>query len=141
MQRCCDRRDGIDALAQELGCPDGASGWSLHSVPLALAAWFLHRDDATACMTALLRCGGDTDTMGAIAGALLGADRSVAAFPPAWITGIADWPLSTAVLRRTGATLATGACTPCRWWWPLQPIRNTIFLAIILGHGFRRLIP
>jgi len=28
-----------------------------------------------------------------------------------------------------------------RWWWPCQPLRNLVFLGVVLVHGLRRLWP
>ncbi len=131
----------VDAYAAAIGCADYVSGFANHSVPLALFAWLRHRGDAGACLASILRCGGDTDTIGAIAGALLGVEGGEAAFAPAWIAGIADWPLSVSRLRAAGAALAKRGGKPVTWWWPLQPLRNLGFLCVILVHGFRRLLP
>ncbi len=39
-----------------------------------------------------VRCGGDTDTVGAIAGALVGARWGASALPQAWLTKLHGWP-------------------------------------------------
>lgn len=130
----------VDAVATELGCPTYVSGYSHHSVPLALYAWLKHRHDPPACLEAVLRCGGDTDTIGAIAGALLGADGGVAVFPSAWRAGLVDWPLSRGRLAAAGRALADANGRPVSWWWPLQPVRNVLFLVVILLHVVRRLL-
>jgi ADP-ribosyl-[dinitrogen reductase] hydrolase len=130
----------VDEVAAELGCPTYVSGYALHSVPLALFAWLRHRDDPTACLQAILRCGGDTDTIGAIAGAVLGADGRLETFPRAWHETIVAWPLSLDRLRAAAQALAAGG-RPVTWWWPLQPLRNVLFLVVVLVHGVRRLLP
>lgn len=130
----------VDAVAMELGCPEHVSGYAFHSVPLALYAWLRHRDDPVACLQAILRCGGDTDTIGAIAGALLGADGKLVACPPAWQASICAWPLSLERMRAAAQALAAGG-RPVGWWWPLQPLRNVLFLLVVLVHGLRRLLP
>ena len=130
-----------DALAARLNCEKGVSGYAYRSVPVALYAWLRHRDDVRAGIEAIVRCGGDTDTVGAIAGALYGLDLGETAFPKEWVADIHDWPLSLTVLRRTGQALATGERRPVQWWWPLLPLRNLFVLAVVLAHGFRRLLP
>jgi ADP-ribosylglycohydrolase len=130
----------VDDVAADLGCPAYVSGYALHSVPLALFAWLRHRDDPTACMQAILRCGGDTDTIGAIAGALLGADGKLGKCPPEWSAAIVEWPLSLGRLRAAAQSLAAGG-RPVTWWWSLQPLRNALFFLVILAHGLRRLLP
>jgi len=141
LERGYGRGASVDEIATELGYPTYVTGYSYASVPAALYAWLRHRGDSTACLEAILRCGGDTDTIGAIAGALLGADGGEGVFPAAWRERIADWPLSQATLRAAGGALAAGPDSPVRWWWPIQPVRNIVFLVIILTHGLRRLLP
>jgi ADP-ribosylglycohydrolase len=128
-----------DALARALGCPDHVWGWSLTSVPFALGCWLKHRHDARAGMAAIRRAGGDTDTIGAIAGAWYGLDDGEAAFPAEWVERIVDWPVSTSQLRAAGAAL--GGAPRQRWAWPFLPLRNALFLLVILTHVFRRMIP
>ena len=62
----------------------------------------------------------------------------VRGWPPE--AGIIDHPLGITTLRRAGAAL-THDGRPIRWWWPLQPLRNLGFIATILIHGLRRLLP
>lgn len=131
--------EDVDGLARRLDCAASVSGWSLHSIPLALGAWWRHRDDACAGLTAIWRCGGDTDTIGAIAGALYGIDRGEDAFPKAWVTGIRDWPITVDLLCATGRALAASSPLP-RWAWPAYPLRNALFLLIVVLHGWRRML-
>ena len=141
MERHLRANAPVDAFAEALGCGQGVSGYAYHSVPVALYAWLRHYGDPPACFTALLRCGGDTDTMGAIAGALLGAEGGSAIFPVPWQQGLVAWPLSVDRLHAAGEALAQSGRVPVRWWWPFQPLRNLVFLAVILAHGLRRLLP
>ncbi len=133
--------DSLDAYATALGCPHYVSGYAYHSVPVALFAWLRHRGDPSACLAAILRCGGDTDTIGAIAGALLGSDGGDKCFDPRWTTNLAEWPMSLRTLRTAARGLNSTEGKPVRWCWLAQPLRNLIFLMVILGHGFRRLLP
>lgn len=68
------------------------------------------------------------------------------AIPAAWKTGIADWPRSLPLLRTLAKRLAIIQTTgqslgPVRYFWPAIPLRNLLFLLIVLTHGFRRLLP
>ena len=92
------------------------------------------------------RSGGDTDTVGAIAGALAGASVGAAGIPGDWLRGIVDWPRSVRLMRRVGERLAAqqGGRTPLgpiAYFWPAVLPRNLIFLALVLIHGFRRPLP
>jgi ADP-ribosylglycohydrolase len=141
LQRLFTAGASVDDAAQALGCPHYVSGYAMHSVPLALFAWLRHRHDPATGVEALLRCGGDTDTMAAIAGALFGADDGEAVFPPQWISHICEWPISVPRLRSAGLALAQNHTRAVHWMWPLLPVRNLVFLVVILGHGMRRLWP
>ncbi len=134
-----ERGDDTDALAAELGCAQRVSGWSLHSVPFAMGCWLRHRHDPRAGFAAILRAGGDTDTIGAIAGAWYGIEDGEAIFPKEWVERIADWPVSVGALRAAGAAL--GGAPLQRWNWPLLPLRNLVFLLVVLGHAVRRALP
>ena len=131
----------VDALAIALGCPQYVSGYAYSSVPIALYAWLRHRGDPEICLASILRCGGDTDTMGAIAGALLGADGGADVFPAAWSARMVDWPLSTTRLHQAGQALGRSGTASIHWCWPMLPLRNLFFLLVVLAHGFRRLLP
>jgi ADP-ribosylglycohydrolase len=127
----------VAELARALGLGRGVSGYAYHSVPVALYAWLRHDGDFRACLEAVLRCGGDTDTVAAIAGGLAALRSPI---PTEWIETLRDFPISTAYLRRLAETLE--AREPLPWFvWPILPLRNLGFLIIVLAHGFRRLIP
>ncbi|MBN1669776.1 MAG: ADP-ribosylglycohydrolase family protein [Kiritimatiellae bacterium] len=136
----------VDAFADTLGLARGVTGYIYHTVPVVLFAWHRHYGDFEAALTAVFRCGGDTDTTGAILGGLAGLTVGEDGIPVDWIRGIADWPRSTALLRRVADRLAeragrSGPMAPVRYFWPGLIVRNALFLAVVLGHGFRRLLP
>ncbi len=136
----------VAELAERLGLEKGVTGYIYHTVPIAAYAWFQHGDDYRQALTAVLDCGGDTDTVGAIVGALAGATVGEAGIPETWRTGIADWPRSLPVLGVLADRLAAVALThrptsAVRYGWPALPARNLVFLLIVLAHGFRRLLP
>ena len=136
----------VGELAERLGLAKGVTGYIYHTVPIAAYAWFRHGDDYQQTLTAVLDCGGDTDTVGAITGALAGATVGEAGIPEAWRSGIVDWPRSLPLLRTLAEQLATAQTTgqpvaPVRYFWPAIPLRNLLFLLIVLTHGFRRLLP
>jgi ADP-ribosylglycohydrolase len=133
--------DGPAAAAAALGCAGHAGGWSLHSVPVALVAWRRHRDDPAACFAAIQAVGGDSDTMGAIAGALLGTGLGGAAFPADWRDRLIGWPMGLDRLHAVAAALAGPDPRPVPWAWWAQPARNLAFLMVVLAHGLRRLLP
>jgi len=111
-----------------------------------LYAWLLHRRDFRNALCTTLDCGGDTDTVGAIVGALCGASGGVERIPREWIEGIVEWPRSVGfmktVARRLGEQKTSGQpLGEVRYFWPGVILRNVVFLIVVLAHGFRRLLP
>ena len=139
-------RSSVMEFAAELGLGRGVSGYVYHTVPVALYAALRHRGSYSDTIEAVMACGGDTDTVGAIAGAIAGSMCGREGIPGEWIESIWDWPRSTRVLREVARRLArqkldTEAQTPVSYFWPAVFPRNLFFLAIVLLHGFRRLAP
>ena len=64
-----------EAFADTLELDRGVSGYIYHTVPVAIHAWFRYPDDYREAVQAVIRCGGDTDTVAAITGALVDAAR------------------------------------------------------------------
>ena len=138
------RSTGEFAAAMKL--ERGVSGYIYHTVPVAICAWLRHWGDFRATIEAVLDCGGDSDTLGAIAGALAGATVGAGGIPREWLDGIVDWPRSTRFIRRLAQRLAecraTGQAVPLvNYFWPAVLPRNLLLLAVVLFHGFRRLAP
>lgn len=113
--------------------PDGVSGYVHHTVPACLRLWLRSPRDFERAVGGIILLGGDTDTTGAIVGALVGATG--AEIPREWLA-IVDAPRSLSWIRRLGGRLAERG-RPLRLAWPLVPLRNLVFLVI----GLRRLLP
>jgi ADP-ribosylglycohydrolase len=133
-------------FALSMGLAKGVTGYIDHTVPVAVYAWLRHYGDFRATVEAALDCGGDTDTVGAIAGALAGATVGQAGIPEPWLRGIIDWPRSVRLLRtvadRLGNQLrAESPLGEVSYFWPAVLPRNLFFLLVVLLHGFRRLGP
>lgn len=135
------RGDSVETFAAGLGLTRGVTGYAFHTVPVALYAWLRHRGDFRGTLTAAIRCGGDTDTVAAIAGALAGCDVGVAGIPAEWRMNLTDWPRSPWHLSQLAEELAQPDGQPIGWCWPGVLPRNLFFLAVVLCHGFRRLLP
>lgn len=138
----------VSDLAETLGRgKPGVSGYMYHTVPVAVYAWVRHWGDFRGAISAVIDSGGDTDTVAAITGALVGAVVGEDGIPAEWIDGILDWPNSVSRLRALGDAVATLRSTR-----RLPPHligtgsvavipRNLFFLCVVLYHGFRRLLP
>lgn len=136
----------VSEYAISLGLARGVSGYAYHTVPVALYAWLRHFGDFRATLIAVLDCGGDTDTVGAIVGALAGARAGGDGVPQEWLSGIVEWPRTPALLSEVAGRLAiqrleNKAGGEVGYCWLAIPFRNVLFLAIVLFHGFRRLLP
>lgn len=93
---------------------EGASD-SMTTVPMAIAIWYRHCEDTgpTAAVLEAINAGGDTDTVGSMVGALMGAASDDAEWwPERWTNALLDKGKKA---RRLGAELsgvATGAMEP-----------------------------
>lgn len=146
MRSCWNNEMTVNDFAVKLGLQKGVSGYIYHTVPVAVFAWLRHHGDFRRTLETVIECGGDTDSVGAIAGAMAGSTTGESDIPPEWIAGIRDFPISAQLLRRVGDRLAQLAETgespgSVRYCWPLSIPRNLFFLMIVLLHGFRRLAP
>lgn len=146
IEPCLKSESPVSDFVDNLGLKGGVTGYSLHVVPVALYTWLRHPCDFRLALTTAIECGGDTDTVGAILGALCGATTGTKAIPTEWIRGIWEWPRSCKFIERLAERLAdqenASACRgPVRYFWPRIIPRNLLFLAVVLAHGFRRLAP
>ncbi len=73
---------------------------------VALYAFLLQPNDFHVALELALNCGGDTDTFGAITGALSGTVVGEQGVPKEWLAKTCDWPRSASLLRRVGERLA-----------------------------------
>jgi ADP-ribosyl-[dinitrogen reductase] hydrolase len=134
-------------FAEILGQHKGVSGYVYKTVPIAIYAWYQHFDNFRDGLEAVFNCGGDTDTVGAITGALLGVSLGDEKIPLSWQNQLKDYPRNLQLLRAIAEKLhhnINNNYTPTQavkysWWWLIP--RNFIFLLIVLMHGFRRLLP
>ncbi len=141
-----DKNATVDEFAATLKLTEGVSGYMYHTVPVALFAWHRHFGNYEETLTTVWNCGGDTDTTGAIVGALAGLTAGEKGIPADWVGGIAEWPRSIHLLRLTADRLSelkdSGSSQgPVRYFWPGILLRNTVFLLIVFGYAFRRIFP
>lgn len=128
----------------------GISGYAYHTVPAAVHAWLAHPDDYAASVSAIISCGGDTDSTAAIVGGIVGARVGRAGIPTHLVDRLAEWPCTVdwmttlaAATARSVTERVDGARPPRPPRTPAfrQVIRNVAFLLVVLFHGFRRLFP
>ncbi len=125
----------------------GVRGYIYETVSAALFCWLRHPGDFRTAVESAVCLGGDTDTVAAIVGGLAGSAMGSQSIPEEWLRSIHDWPLSIGRIRQLGQVLAQPGGQPdlksLGWDFPhlVTPLRNLIFLSVVLGHGFRRLLP
>ncbi len=100
------RGDETVAFADRRGWTRGISGFIDHTAAAARHAWFRHRRDLRSGVLGVIRCGGDTDTTGAIAGGILGAAVGRAGLPAEWLDRLIEWPRTVAWMEMLARRLA-----------------------------------
>lgn len=137
------QQSSLEAFVEALGLhKKGVTGYVYHTVPVALFALHRHHHEPELALTRVIERGGDTDTVAAILGALLGASHGTAWMPRRWTDTIRDYPLTLDTLDASARALVNPDAAP-----PRDPsgflflFRNLCFLIIVLAHGFRRLLP
>jgi ADP-ribosylglycohydrolase len=143
---CLEAGRTTEEFAAHLGRTRGVSGYMYHTVPVALYAWVRYQDDFRTAVQSVIRCGGDTDTVAAITGALVGARVGPAGIPAEWLSDIIDWPRSVRWVEALADRVAAGdwqtavqRAQPLAVW--ALPARNAVFFGCVLVHVARRLLP
>lgn len=124
----------------------GVPGYCYATLPVVLQCWLRHPRDYERAITAAVECGGDTDTVGAILGGIVGAGVGAEGIPQAWTEGLWEWPRSKQWLARLARELAFTRLSalprpPPTAFFAFVLLRNLLFTAVVLAHGFRRLLP
>ncbi len=134
------------AFADSIGLSKGVTGYAWHTVPVALHASLRHPRDYRQAVAGVIACGGDTDTLAAIVGGIVGAGVGREGIPSEWCDGVIEWPARLPWLERVAeaaALRAAGLPSPRLQEppWLLYVLRNLAFMLIVLAHGSRRLLP
>lgn len=140
------RGESTREFAKSFGLERGVTGYCYHTVPVALHAAFRHQGDIRRGVPEVIRCGGDTDSMAAIVGGILGAEVGRTGIPAEWLSGIVDRPRTVDWMERLAGQLAEVRESGRGQRALLLPmgeivIRNSLVLIIVLTHGFRRVLP
>ncbi len=144
--RAADEGLSTTDFAASLGLAKGVTGFVCHTVPVALHAWLTNQRDFRSAVQAVIQCGGDADSTGAIVGGIVGASVGREGIPEEWLDRLIEWPRSTAWMEKLAAqldsTMRSGVATrPIRL--PVYGVvpRNLFFLVVLLLHGARRALP
>jgi ADP-ribosyl-[dinitrogen reductase] hydrolase len=136
----------VEGFADALGLQNGVTGYAYHSVPVAIYASLRHGGDFRQALEAALNCGGDTDTVGAIVGGIVGAGLGRKCIPGDLVSGVCEWPRSISLLDSVANRLAepnhnNRPIGSIGYFWPGLILRNILFVVVVLVHGSRRLAP
>ena len=138
-----DQGASVKQFADEMGFSKGVSGYAVHTMTMVLFIWLKHRGDFSTIIREAIACGGDTDSVAAIAGGIAGAETE--AFNPLWLAIMIDMPYSINYITTLGSTLAESSefrvviPPPVANWLTIP--RNIVFFIAVLFHGFRRIFP
>lgn len=146
LKEAISAKESVKEFARSLGLERGVTGYAFHTVPVAIYAWLRHPDDYRKALVEALECGGDTDTVGAIVGALVGSRVGEDGIPNEWRRNLWEWPRTSVKMRTLAERLAEAKeqgqpQNPVGYFWIGVLPRNLLFLSIVLGHGLRRLFP
>ena len=124
----------------------GVSGYCYSTLAVVLQIWFRCHDDLERAITEAIGCGGDTDTVAAIVGGMVGAKVGKSGLPEHWLRRLIDWPRSVGWMESLCQQLSSikdsgNSSRPRYIFFPFALMRNMAFLLIVLVHGFRRLLP
>ncbi len=123
----------------------GTSGFVVHTAAFATFIFLRHGGDPLAAIVEAINAGGDTDSIGAIVGAWTGALHGAGRLPAELVERIHDGPFGPSHLRSLAQALArahAGEPAAVADYSPAGALfRNLALYPVVLGHGFRRLIP
>ena len=129
-------RAATDEAARQLG----VTGYVVHTV--AFAAFCARRfgADARCAIEEAVNAGGDTDTIGAIVGALVGARHGLSGLPGDLVADLEDGPLGRGHLLALARALAQGETRAPGFSGLRLLARNALLVPVILAHVARRLV-
>lgn len=131
-------------IATSTTYPKGITGYIYDTVPAVVQAWQRYREQPIDGLNFLIAQGGDTDTVGAIFGGIVGVrhgERMFEQIGGTWCEPVLR-PSWFAKLAIQAEQVKQGEKIKPMGFAGLRTIfRNMVFLIIVLLHGFRRLLP
>ena len=146
IEKSVAKQQALNDFADELNCQRGISGYIYHTVPCVIQCWLRHQGNYQKGLEEIIAVGGDTDTTGAIYGAIAGAQVGKEGIPKHWYQQICEYPRSICYMEKLAERLTRAyeqriPQKPPLLFFPIILLRNLFFLIIVLLHGFRRLLP
>ncbi len=127
------------------GWKNGVSGYIYQTVPAVIHCWLRNQTDYEKGIIEIIECGGDTDTTAAILGSIIGAKTGADVIPYKWKKNIVSFPYTAKYIEKLSNEVENGVKNGefkiKKPLFLLATIRNLLLYPLILGHGFRRLLP
>lgn len=102
--------------------PGFVSGFAPETSCVAIYAWLRHRGDFRMTIESVVRAGGDTDTVGFVAGSIAGAECGPDGLVPDWLANLRDWPIHAGFIERIAAGNKSRYPN-----WPISLLRRTFW--------------
>lgn len=132
-------------FATKLANNKGISSYIYDTVSTVIQVWLRNQDSYSGGIREIIYLGGDTNTTAAILGGIIGASVGVVGIQKKWLDDIIDLPRSVNWIASLGSRLAKSLNEKSHSSLPLAiyliPLRNIIFILVILFHAFYRLLP
>lgn len=124
-------------FAKEIGLTKSVSGYIYHTLPIALHATYHHKENFKQAIIEVIECGGDTDTVAAITGGMIGSRAQK--LPQEWVKSIVDYPITTHFIKTLSTQLDNPKIQKAKTtWWIVAFMRNIIFVIVVLISAIRR---
>ena len=130
-------KQSTQSFAKDLGLIKGVSGYSYHTVPVALHAWLSNQKNFRVGLMNTIKCGGDTDTVGSIVGSLIGIQVGDSRIPKNWRQGIFDYPLNETSLKEIAYNTYNRSLIKELF---VFPFRQTLLFVLTILHILYRAI-
>ena len=140
-----DKNEDTKEFIIKKGWKNGVSGYIYQTVPAVIHCWLRNQNDYKKGVIEIIECGGDTDTTAAILGAIIGAKTGKESIPADWRENIVSWPYTEkyieTLLKEFDRGVSGNKFNVKKPLFLLVTIRNLLLYPLVLGHGFRRLLP
>jgi ADP-ribosylglycohydrolase len=140
------KKHSVHRAAKGIGFGKGVPGTASATAVIAVYAWLRHPDSYRRAVTAVVRCGGDTDSVAALVGGLSGVRLGVDSIPTSWSKQVSTWPQNRRWLDRLTGRLTDWPhgsedlhAAPALPTYPLRQLMRSVGLAfgVVVGALIR----
>ena len=106
-QACESAESGEDTqyFAAKIGLYKGITGYIYHTVPVVIQTWLRYQQDYQTAILEIVSCGGDTDTIAAILGGIIGANVGKDGISQQWLNNLWEYPRNIKWMESVGIRL------------------------------------